>query len=262
MKFRNVILTFLSFTVAISAKNAVYDTIIYTHHAHEMEYEVGSCDVCHENIKKSKKARDDNYADDQSCHTSGCHDIKNQDSCFVCHTNADAPTPLKPKREVKSNHKIHNENEIECKVCHTYIGKHNYFTRKEIPSMAVCIDCHTKEKINNDCEHCHTDPTITMSHDGETVYGHGELYTQSQQVCDRCHTNSHCSGCHQGLLSRDVHPGNYLHTHKFDAFSSGNNCISCHRSSASCDGCHSRSWGRITDHKKIVKEQTSCKTCH
>ncbi len=250
------------FVFTIYAKKTVYDTLIYTHDTHEKEYKVGNCEVCHENIKTSKRARDDNYADDQSCHTSGCHDIKDQDSCFVCHTNAEAETPPKPKHEIKNNHKIHSKNNIECKVCHTTFNEHTYFTRKEIPKMTICIDCHKKERINNDCEYCHTDITITMSHERESKDWHGQLFNQFPSSCDLCHTNSYCSKCHQGLVSQDVHPSNYLHTHKFDVFSSRSNCLTCHSSSYSCDECHKKSWGKTIDHKNILNTNTSCKSCH
>lgn len=262
MKFTYLTLLIVSFTAAIFAKPPVYDTLIYTHYLHETKYNVGTCDKCHENIKTSKRARDDNYADDQSCHTSGCHDIKNQDSCFVCHTNAEAMTPPKPKREIKNNHKLHEKNKIDCKVCHTYIDKHSYFTRKEMPKMVVCIDCHTKEKLNNDCEYCHTDITITMSHEGESKGWHGDLYNHSEQSCTWCHANSHCNNCHQGVASWEAHPINYRYTHKFDVFSSENNCVSCHTNSYSCDECHKKSWGKRSDHEKFVKTRTSCKACH
>lgn len=263
-----IILFICGFTGLSSAKKVVYDTLIYTHETHRTKYDVGDCDVCHTNIAKSKRARDDNYADDQSCATEGCHDIKNQDSCFVCHTNADAPSPIKPKREIIHSHKAHAEQGIECKDCHDYIDKKYYYTRKEMVKMEVCIDCHKQEKVSTDCEQCHTSLPIVISHDGETQAGHGYLYEFSSESCNRCHSNSHCSTCHQGLVSQDVHPGNYRYTHKFDVFSSRTNCLSCHTSRNSCDGCHEKSWksfefeGNIITHKQIIKENTSCKSCH
>jgi hypothetical protein len=135
-----------------------------------------------------------------------------------------------------------------------------------MPKMVVCIDCHTKEKLNNDCEYCHSDITITMSHEGESRGWHGDLYNHSQQSCNWCHTNSHCNNCHQGLASWEAHPINYRYTHKFDAFSSEDNCVSCHKNSYSCDQCHMRSWGKrkenLGKHEKYVKDNTSCKACH
>lgn len=99
-------LLLLSIASAAFGKQS-WDTLIYTHDRHEQKYKVGNCDVCHVSILKSKKARDDNYADDQSCNKTGCHDIKNQDSCFTCHTNSSAKSPLKSRREIKFSHKKH-----------------------------------------------------------------------------------------------------------------------------------------------------------
>jgi len=256
----------LPFIIILSALPAMaksgYDTLIYTHSRHELIYNVGKCDACHTNIMKSTKARDDNYTDQQLCNKTGCHDIKNQDSCFVCHTNPNGKTPLKPKREIKFNHKVHINDSIDCKTCHGYIDKTYYFDRKDMPIMSACVDCHEKDGARNDCEYCHTDPAIIMSHGMDDREGHGDLYKQAPQSCETCHINNFCDKCHQGTITEDVHPHNYLYIHQFDALGPANKCFVCHDAHQSCDACHQRSWGKVLNHQNLINGTQSCTTCH
>lgn len=359
MKLSLAVMLMLSLVPAASGKT-VWDTLVYTHGMHETKYKVGNCDVCHVNILKSKKARDDNYADDQSCAKSGCHDIKTQDSCYVCHTNSSAKSPKKPRREIKFSHKQHaalppfpyagtvpergsakttsaktgrkaaiaeadsklmniyelfskgdtlgarelfsanrsllkkyssrdsyksvqemiswksatkpatgNSGQpqkqslgIDCRICHSYIDSTFYYTRKEMPLMAVCLDCHENERASINCSYCHTDPSIILSHSAGSRGDHGPLSAQSPRSCETCHDNNYCGKCHSGQIAEHVHPANYLYLHSYDAFSGSMQCETCHDTRQSCDGCHQRSWGRIVDHRNMISGTTSCKSCH
>jgi len=344
IRFAILLIALGAFAAAVNGKTA-FDTLIYTHYAHETRYNVGNCDACHVSIVKSNKSRDDNYASQQqACDRIGCHDIKNHDSCFVCHTNANAKSPVKPKREIRFNHKIHlkfiidkrsaqqptgSKSELlppataqdkaqaiydliekedpakaretfladrsmlkknldpeafkalssavqslgsnprpkaflgsDCKVCHGYIDKMSYFTRQDMPPMGQCIECHKKEKIQENCDFCHTDRTITRSHGMEGEGGHGDLYYKAPRSCETCHESNHCDKCHKGQTSAEVHPYNYLHLHQFDVFSGQTKCEVCHDIHQSCDGCHMKSWGKIVDHRNAINGTQSCKSCH
>jgi hypothetical protein len=247
--------------VGINAKSAP-DTLIFTHEAHMNKYKIGKCEACHVNILKSTKARDDNYADQQLCNKTGCHDIKNQDSCYVCHTSPNGKTPIKPKREIKFNHKVHIKKNIDCKVCHGYIEKMAYFERTDMPLMSVCMECHEKEQAGVSCELCHTDPWIVMSHGMDDRQGHGELYNRAPHACETCHLNNFCDKCHQAKIPDDVHPRNYLYVHQFDAIGTQDHCYACHDPQQFCDGCHKRTWGTIVDHQTAIRGTRSCSACH
>ncbi len=272
---RFLLLLFVATIAASLEAKTAFDTLIYTHHAHETRYKAGNCDVCHVSIVKSDKARDDNYASQKACAAIGCHDIKNHDSCFVCHTNANAATPPKPKREILFSHKIHmklNGNKgqaagqafsgTDCKLCHACIDSMSYFTRKGMPPMDQCISCHKNRNVDVDCSFCHTDRTIVRSHRMEGAVGHGDLYYKAPRSCERCHENNHCDKCHKGQTAVDVHPRNYLYLHQFDVFSGRIECEACHDLHQSCDGCHVKSWGRIVDHRSAINGTQSCKSCH
>ncbi|MFC1585395.1 cytochrome c3 family protein [Fibrobacterota bacterium] len=238
------------------------DTLIYTHLTHEKKYNVGKCETCHENILNSRRARDDNFADDMSCNVAGCHDIKDQATCHVCHTNAKGMSPVKPQREVVHSHKVHAKEGVECRECHKDIYDRTHFTREAIPDMLDCFPCHQEKRVSNKCDHCHSDPELALSHGIGWNKEHGEVAGRDQEFCGQCHTRYHCDRCHQGLEPLTVHGGNFLHLHQFDVFEDQTQCFTCHGGARYCNDCHSRSWGRLTDHIEHVRTSGSCKECH
>lgn len=248
---------------AFGKKDMGKDSIIYTHKKHADKYKVGDCETCHRNITKSKRSALDHYSFQEGCSGIGCHNVKNQDSCSVCHTNVKGRTPAKPFREVVFSHKGHFDEKIECLTCHAEIDTQRIFDRTRLPSMMICLNCHSKKGKTMKCNSCHTDLGLANSHSVNWETEHGKDFRENRQKCQVCHSPSHCDRCHSGKNLPFIHPANYEYTHGSDVLGGGGDCRTCHSNTAFCDRCHRAKWGREAGkHSGYVRGSKSCKECH
>jgi len=239
------------------------DKIIYTHLAHAQKYKVGACETCHRKITTSTRASFDHYSFQEGCAGVGCHNIKDKDSCSVCHTNVQGRTPPKPVREVEYSHKQHLDQKIKCTVCHTGLDTQRVFDRTGIPSMMICLHCHDKEQKTMSCAACHTDPELANTHGPDWKEEHGQNARDNADRCMVCHAASHCAACHIGKDFQAVHPANYEFIHGADVLGKGQDCQTCHNKTQFCDRCHRDKWGREPGkHHDYIKGSKSCTDCH
>lgn len=239
------------------------DRIRYTHKAHEDKYKVGKCETCHRKITASRRAAFDHYSFQEGCAGAGCHNIKDKDSCAVCHTNVQGRTPAKPAREVEFSHKSHIDKKIECRVCHAEIDTQRIFDRTRIPGMMGCLHCHDRERKTMDCASCHTAPDLANSHGLDWSRDHGQTCRENPQQCEVCHAAGYCDRCHGGGNFQAVHPANYERFHGGDALGNGGDCQVCHDKTRFCDRCHRQKWGREPGrHQDYIKGSRTCTDCH
>src|SRR4030095_15671649 len=73
------------------------------------------------------------------------------------------------------------------------------------PTMAGCLSCHEhREEFDaRDCDACHVDletegtlPESHLVHDGDFVREHGVRAAAARDLCETCHAESLCAGCH------------------------------------------------------------------
>jgi hypothetical protein len=239
------------------------DKIIYTHKAHTEKYNVGNCDTCHRNITKSKRAALDHYSFQEGCSGTGCHNVQDKDSCFLCHTNVKGRTPPKPVREVEFSHQGHYEQKIKCRVCHAEVDTQRIFDRTRVPNMMICLNCHDEKHKTISCKACHTNINLANSHIMDWKEEHGRQARDNPQKCRICHASSHCDRCHFGHNKEKIHPANYEYVHGSDVLGNGGTCLVCHSKTSFCDRCHEVKWGRIKgNHKLYIQGSKSCEDCH
>jgi hypothetical protein len=163
---------------------------------------------------------------------------------------------------LKFNHKVHQDNEIECLTCHQNVETSQTGTDNLIPEMDVCADCHDIEN-ENECATCHLDvennPNATHIIDYNQKFSH-ERHLKKIQSCTTCHqmenekiltvpemkncinchenktVSTECSTCHMPgeNLKPGNHTGDFLHTHGQLARTNG---MSAHKTS-DCNTCH------------------------
>ncbi len=259
-----IIISGISMLIFASGENKFgKDKIIYSHKAHEDKYKVGNCETCHRKITTSRRAAFDHYSFQEGCAGVGCHNIKDKDSCSVCHTNVQGTTPPKPVREVEFSHKSHFDKKIECRVCHAEIDTQKIFDRTHIPGMMGCLHCHDKKHETMNCNACHTDANLANSHGLDWKQEHGETARENPRKCNVCHAESYCDRCHSGKDFQAVHPANYEFTHGSDVLGTGRDCQTCHDKTLFCDRCHQTKWGREPGkHHDYIKGSKSCTDCH
>jgi Cytochrome c7 and related cytochrome c len=216
-----------------------------------------TCDNCHDvdhsNLKSVQAGEDENG------------------QCDYCHLGEGAgkggrvtkmviPTP-----NLRMNHKAHLDRNIQCAQCHGMIENLELATREQLPRMAGCFTCHAKPapsrgEARGDCINCHlTQPNGLMRTSFSTgllqppLWLHGAAHTPdwisrhkfvaggNSQLCSSCHTNEHCTGCHDGKVRpRSVHPNDFISMHPEAARQDNPRCVSCHQLQSFCGDCHRR----------------------
>jgi ferredoxin len=216
-----------------------------------------SCTRCHANVADGKPTL--HLPDDANC--TSCHTKPHdQRSCLGCHA---APAPggvtnlVETRQYLKFEHAKHaaptNNN---CMRCHDGVATN---AEKLRPPMATCFKCHDKEaeRDGRRCDACHKDlpdsrtlPETHLAHDGDWIREHGARAASSGELCESCHKQSMCAGCHGTTapalpaarrfadpLTPSIHRAGFAARHALEARSDPGACATCHQPDR-CASCH------------------------
>lgn len=145
----------------------------------------------------------------------------------------------------------------QCVSCHAGIVKAG---RPSLPAMSTCFGCHEHEQqwARAQCAPCHAQadvkrllPQTFLRHEGDFAKHHGIEAAQQKRLCQTCHEQADCEGCHdtsqdlsverrrpEAVTRSFVHRGDFITTHAIEAQSQPARCQRCH-TPESCDACHS-----------------------
>src|SRR5262249_40718558 len=142
------------------------------------------CEFCHEAAPQSTDARDFLIPKEESC--SDCHPIDRKQPfkqakiaarCDACHPGwtgqGELPRIVVPTPHIKFNHKIHVSRGVPCTQCHGDLKNVELARRAQLPTMPLCLGCHTGgKKAPSRCGTCHQ---LTAAGTVETSYAEGRL---------------------------------------------------------------------------------------
>lgn len=260
---------------------------------HDKHVEIGmACTACHAGAQTSTLASDRLLPKMEVC--LGCHTLEDgveampPADCSTCHTpyattpalfpedveevDADTfrevhnppPAMVVPTPQIKFSHAQHTEQAgIDCATCHGDFSSVQLATRYNLPTMDLCLDCHTgrDDSPSDDCATCHLTtggpgsgrletrlPTGILiptgrfradDHRFDFLETHRNTAQADVPYCYSCHTEAECEDCHNGVLKPfSIHPPGYVQTHGIDAYMDQNDCASCHTTQDFCLGCH------------------------
>ncbi|ADG81982.1 NapC/NirT family cytochrome c [Thermincola potens] len=207
--------------------------------------------------------------------------------CTQCHSTFREYTP---SGDLIIPHERHAGKGVKCVECHsgvahgnivrrgltkdgnyaawtTAVGKQQMAKDFTEPKMNVCMDCHSKRRVTNACEACHT--SITMPPDHKVKgFGvtHGKLAKKDISYCNKCHSyavagneipgvskvaeyargNSFCYNCH--MKRPDGHTEDWRVIHKRSAKNNVDGCLVCHNNTP--------------PRKEDLATPTYCQQCH
>ena len=256
------------------------EKIKFSHTAHITERGV-ACSTCHSLAMTSKLSSDNLMASHENCQT--CHEEQINNECAYCHTTADEIQPIENKeREFTFSHEKHAaDKNIPCETCHNGMDSVTYATEENMPTMAMCITCHSKENVSTNCETCHND-FVNLLPDNHRSANFRKEHKGLARIgmldvqCSVCHNETSCQDCHSGMQLNNFGIGkdmmtepsaksmmqvlpntmrlhqmqdvNYRFTHGIDVKSKLLDCGSCHEQQTFCVGCHQEG-GNITQQK-------------
>lgn len=221
--------------------------------------------------------------------------------CMTCHEGEDESKPPERKlkallgekpewskvteipAEVRFSHKRHVvDAKVGCAECHEGIEKSAGITADVRVEMEDCMDCHASKGASNDCSTCHSETrtdTPPPNHRLNWKQNHGPVMrsaddTRYENRCSLCHTQEHCSSCHQDEAPRSHTNFWRLTGHGTAAGVDRSACVTCHRPDF-CDRCHhettprshTASWGGPRHNHCMnchvpAAANTSCRLCH
>lgn len=229
----------------------------FEHRAHVTEGV--PCTECHAGILGAPDDGPLHLPDDEACLR--CHtQPHDQRSCRGCHGLESTERRLaENKRHLRFEHRIHLAVEDvsgNCARCHQEVAKEG---RTLLPRMAACLSCHAHADSFElaDCDGCHVDlpaeavrPASHLVHDEDYLQRHRLDAGQQTELCESCHTQSECAGCHgvsvpalpqRMAFSRPklagLHRAGFISRHAREAAADRGLCVTCHTES-SCAGCH------------------------
>ncbi len=232
------------------------------------------CEDCHTSAVKSISAKDNLNPKKNNC--SGCHDVKDQKTCNLCHYDGVYKKLKASKTDLQFSHKQHIETEKkQCLDCHQGMDKVKFAieTAAAFPTMESCYGCHDSKKAPNNCEACHSNLTnlTPVTHRSPNFLNeHKTVFdvSNSKNNCMMCHSDNFCQVCHspagftgnnkkdgfyapyytkEGATRTDrtalqklttAHNLNYRYTHGLDATQKSFECKSCHEPQNFCVSCH------------------------
>jgi len=236
-----ILLALIALAAGVAARLDIPPSdIIFSHARHVTEQEI-DCAACHDLTASSTRSEDRNLPTMDKC--ADCHDVEDDQECGRCHRNPDEPqAPPSPERTILFNHKKHLDDGVACSTCHGDVGATETLTAdRNMPSMAVCMGCHSKAPETSDCRRCHADAvTLTDIHPEGWRHKHAERASVDPDWCNSCHQNEvFCLDCHRGdNLTGNIHDLNYRFTHGLDAQGKEADCSRCHERRLFCNGCH------------------------
>lgn len=210
------------------------------------------CNTCHGRATTSASANDWLAPDAQQC--------------VACHQNRfhELRVVVPPNPRLRFSHAKHAARNIDCVACHGRVEELEDARGSErLPKMSVCLRCHKNDRgaattQGGNCRLCHLSaggviktrfregllvPSsfVSMRHDANWIWQHGDAAMIRGPVCQACHQESECVNCHDGRLRpRQIHPSDWLSLHGIEARQAGAACKSCHRSQSECLTCHLR----------------------
>lgn len=239
-------------------------------------------------------------AECMSCHERP-HDARSCDLCHGLPETREGATLA--RKNLRFQHKTHVPRvRGDCVRCHVDIHRDVEAIR---PGMGTCLACHEHEDEFQvrDCDRCHgnlhteqTRPSSHLVHEGDWRREHGARAGGAREMCETCHSESFCAGCHgagtaattpERLRSDDpfspgVHRGGFRARHGNEARGNPGLCTTCHQPEA-CADCHRgegrsaagdapgtphpRGWlglqGESNDHGPAARRDPgSCAACH
>lgn len=247
--------------------------IIFSHQFHVEEQEIGCVD-CHITIESSGLSSDKNLPTMDEC--GNCHDVEDDESCSVCHKNADEPMELiNPSRPILFSHETHIAKGTACEKCHAGVSVAETLTVENMPRMTVCFECHDGVEVDDACALCHgTQLTLQDIHPVDWRHQHGDRASVDRVWCQNCHRQeSFCIDCHRGdNLTGSIHNLNYQYTHGLEAKSNLIDCRRCHETRTFCVDCHNENNRMPLGHSKVsfltehgaaaIRDVENCASCH
>jgi predicted CXXCH cytochrome family protein len=248
-------------------------SLIFSHEFHVVEQEI-ECSSCHVSIESSNQASDKNLPTMDEC--GNCHDIEDDESCGMCHKDADEPMEIEnPIRELIFSHQNHTQMDIDCNQCHSKVNTSSKPNIENLPEMGVCFQCHDNSKASKDCIICHSSGlSLADIHPVSWLYNHESRASSEPDWCAQCHdTQSDCISCHRGdNLIGSIHDLNYFFTHGLDARSNNITCQKCHNNKNFCVTCHEQNMRMPLNHSRInwqtvhgmeaKQDIENCASCH
>lgn len=268
-----MVVSYFTYASILPDYTPLESSILFSHEFHVVEQEI-DCFSCHESVKSSDLSSDKNLPSMDDC--GNCHDISDDESCNMCHKDADEPIEIKnPIRELIFNHQIHIQMDIDCEKCHAKVSSSNNPNVNNLPDMKVCLTCHNNLNDSRGCITCHSSGILlTDIHPVDWLYKHEAGATSEPEWCAQCHDNqSDCTSCHRGdNLTGSIHDLNYYFTHGLDAGSNNLSCQKCHDNTNFCVACHEQGLRMPLNHSKVnwrlihgieAKQNVeNCAACH
>jgi hypothetical protein len=238
-----------------------------------------ACADCHPDALSSRSSLDLLIPGEDRC--TACHPVDRRDPdkaatpaarCTACHPGFQPGQPVAraavPRPNLKFDHRAHRARGIDCRACHGDLSAVDLATRDQLPSMALCLDCHDGRRASDRCVTCHLadaggriqtrytqgplEPSGSLrgdAHDLGFRLDHRAAAEGGQAYCESCHRKEECLECHDGVMKPlDFHAADYVQVHAIEARRGSPDCTACHRLQTFCVGCHSRA-GVAADHK-------------
>lgn len=231
------------------------ERVAFPHRAHVTEGV--ACTKCHDGMTEAGDTGALHIPDSKSCvecHVDP-HDVRECSSCHGRELNIERV--IAAKEHLRFSHKEHLPEVSEnCARCHIEVAEEK---RTLLPPMVACLSCHEHKDTFEvtSCDDCHVDlevegsrPVSHLVHDEDYVNRHGPEAAASRQVCDTCHTERQCAGCHGAnvpalpqRLSFDqpalagLHRAGFRSRHGREASVDPGLCSTCHTQD-SCQRCH------------------------
>lgn len=246
--------------------------IKFDHKLHSTDAAI-KCEDCHTKAVNSTQSKDNLNPKKENC--SGCHDVKDEKQCSLCHYDGVYKKLKASKNELIFSHKQHFMMEGKtCLDCHQQMNNVKYAKDNLLafPSMESCYSCHSTQKASNNCESCHKNLTnlIPKNHLAANFLNEHKIsnLTSEKNNCMMCHSDNFCQACHspigfKGNNSKDgfyapyytkenavrldrtalqklttAHSLNYKFTHGLDANQKSFECKTCHSAENFCANCH------------------------
>ncbi len=227
----------------------------FPHRAHVTEGI--ACTKCHLDIDEAGERGRLHIPDELSCRE--CHvDPHDKRTCANCHgRELNLQRVSAAKEHLRFEHKTHLPAlASNCVLCHVNVAEEE---QTLLPPMAACLSCHEHKdtfEVTN-CNDCHVNieaegsrPVSHLVHDEDYVSRHGPEAATARALCDTCHTERQCAGCHgvnvPALPQRlnfdqpaigGLHRAGFISRHSREASVDPGLCNTCHATS-SCQRCH------------------------
>ncbi|MBI2930375.1 MAG: cytochrome c3 family protein [Planctomycetes bacterium] len=207
--------------------------------------------------------------------------------CMMCHEGIDEKKPPerqltmlvgeKPEwsrvtdlpEEITFSHKTHVDAKIGCGECHRGIETNESVTKDVRVEKDDCMGCHARRGESNECATCHKEirketPPATHHRNWEQIHGLVVRSGENPPVenrCSLCHTQAHCTNCHQDQPPRNHTNFWRIQGHSIAVGVDRSSCATCHRSDF-CDRCHAETAPRSHRGAWGGPRNQHCLGCH